>query len=87
MQENRVLAPAFLQKLILVRIKSQRSINHFRILHGQLKREQEFLQNPGARAPWEGEVMSEGGVIASVSEAIQSFVEVSGLLRRFRSSQ
>jgi hypothetical protein len=36
MQENRVPAPAFLQNLILVRIKSQRSINHFRILHGQL---------------------------------------------------
>jgi hypothetical protein len=36
MQENQDPAPAFLQNLILVRIKSQRSINHFRILHGQL---------------------------------------------------
>jgi hypothetical protein len=36
MQENRDPAPAFLQNPILVRIKSQRSINDFRILHGQL---------------------------------------------------
>jgi len=36
MQENRDPAPAFLQNRILVRIKSQRSINDFRILHGRL---------------------------------------------------
>src|SRR5579864_9061945 len=35
--------------------------------------EREFLQNLGADVPREGEVVSEGGVIASASEAIQSF--------------
>ena len=35
-QENRDPPPAFLQNPILVRIKSQQSINDFRILHGRL---------------------------------------------------
>ena len=34
-QENRNLRPAFLQNRILVQVKTQRQINHFRILHGR----------------------------------------------------
>ena len=34
-QENRDPSPAFLQNRMLAHVKSQRRINHFRILHGR----------------------------------------------------
>src|SRR3954471_21647469 len=37
-QENQDLPTAFLQNRILARVKSQRQINRFRILHGRLRK-------------------------------------------------
>jgi hypothetical protein len=50
-QENRDPAPAFLQNLILVQVKSQRSINHFRILHGRLGIACSAIMQPFLDAP------------------------------------
>src|SRR4051794_15517122 len=51
-QENQDLPTAFLQNRILARVKSQRQINRFRILHGRLPKLEEQRRNLPSPIAW-----------------------------------